>query len=361
MKILLFFSSGLGDTLFLAPTYFALRDLYPSAHITAMVPQLRFNKFMLQEIFRFDDVIPLQRPRSFSPLAMISYLKYFYELSKKIRKQKFDMVIPTVEICLPDQYFLTLISGAKHRIGPKYWRRQKNIFRFILTNQIQTPINGHVIDFHFNIVRSLNKNLEIQKYLTKTTDALIKSAKPSNFKPLTNKLLIILPGSGTQLYKRWPFKNFVEVISKVFEDYDCDIVILSGSQEYDAHLIPPEISDNPRFHNLSDTLTLPQVIHLFLQANLIIGNDNGLLHLAEFLNKPTIGIYPGNWTYVSKRFFDNDIKHIVLPKNQKDVLAEKLMDRIRRNRKIQDICKNVVNSVIPHDVINEINNTALLK
>jgi ADP-heptose:LPS heptosyltransferase len=361
MNVLIFFASGLGDALFVAPAYFAIRDLYPSARITAMVPYLRFNKYLLQNILGFDDVIPLKRLRSFSPLAAASYLKYFYKLSKDIRKRHFDMVFLTVDTCLPDQYLLTLMSGAKHRIGPKFWRRKKNKFRFVLTTQVETPFNGHIIDFHFDLILSLNKNLEIQKYLRKTTSTLIESAEPSNFTPITNKLLIVLPGSGTQSHKRWPFENFIEVISKVLNDYNCDIVTLGGADEYDSTLIPPKITNNPKFHNLSDTLSLPQIIHLLLQANLIIGNDNGILHLAEFLNKPTIGIYPGNWTHVSKRFFDNDRKHIVLPRNKEDTLAEKLMNRLGRTKKIQNICIDVVNSISSHDVITEINNTALLK
>lgn len=361
MNVLIFFSSGLGDTLFVAPTYFALRDLYPSARITAMVPQLRFNKYLLQNIFAFDDVILLQRLRSLSPLAAASYLKYFYNLSKDIRKQHFDMVFLTVETCLPDQYLLALVSGAKQRIGPKFWRRKKNKFRFLLTNQIESPFRSNIIDLHFNLVRSLDKNLDIQKYLDKTTNALVKFAEPSNFASVTNKLLIVLPGSGAQPYKRWPFENFIKVISKVLNDYNCDIVTLGGANEYDSNLIPSKIADNPRFHNLSDTLTLPQITHLLLQANLILGNDNGILHLAEFLNKPTIGIYPGNWMLYSRRFFDNDKRHVVLPKDEKDTLAELLIDRVWTGRKLQNMYNQIVNSVRLDDVITEINNTALLK
>jgi ADP-heptose:LPS heptosyltransferase len=271
------------------------------------------------------------------------------------------MVFLTVETCLPDQYFLALISGAKHRIGPKFWRRKKNKFRFLLTNQVESLFRSNIIDLHFNLVRPLDKNLDIQKYLDKTTNALIESAEPSNFAPVTNRLLIVLPGSGAQPYKRWPFENFIEVISKVLNDYNCDIVILGGADEYDSTLIPSKTANNPRFHNLSDTLTLPQIIHLLLQANLIVGNDNGILHLAEFLNKPTIGIYPGNWTLYSRRFFDNDTRHVVLPKNERDTLAERLIDRIWTDRKSRNMYNRIVNSVRLDDVITEINNTALLK
>ncbi|HBG28863.1 MAG: hypothetical protein A2Y10_16850 [Planctomycetes bacterium GWF2_41_51] len=353
MKILLFFSSGLGDALFIAPTYFALRELHPDSDITAIVPQLKHNAFLLQEIFKFDKVINLRRLRSFSPNAIISYMKYFYALSKNIRKQKYDLVIPTIEARLPDQYFLTFLSGAKNRIGPKYWYNHNNIFRFILTNQVYSS-NRNMAALHFDLVRAIEKNVDMKRYIEKTKNVLLEASKDSNIALAATKMLVISPGSGSQPYKRWPFKNFIEVITYALANYNCDVAVVSGSGEYDTALIPQEIVNNPKFHNISDTLTLPQIIHLFNKANLIIGNDNGLLHLAEFLDKPTIGIYAGNWHLFSKRFLDNDRKHIVLPKNRTDILANHIMDKIWRNRKIQNIYSQTVNSVQVNDVIDEI-------
>ncbi len=361
MKILMFFSSGLGDTLLIAPTVFALRDIYPSAEITAAVPYIRFNKFLLEKVLGFDKVLYLKRLRSLWPQAIASYAGFFCKFAYEIRHQKFDMVILTVQACLPDQYFLALISGAKQRIGPKLWRGRKNIFRFLLTTQTKPDRHAHLIDNHFEIIHSLDKNIDIQKYVNKVNNALKAKAEPSGFVPLTDKLLVILPGSGTQAYKRWPFSNFIQVMENTLDRYKCDIAVLGGAGEYDHNLIPPHIANNERFHNLSNSLTVPQIIDLLSHASLILSNDSGLLHLAEFLDTPTIGIYPGNWTYVSKRDFDNDTKHIVLPKNQPDILAEQLLKHTWRNKKIQNICEDVVNSVQPNDLIDEIQNSRWLE
>jgi ADP-heptose:LPS heptosyltransferase len=361
MKILMFFSSGLGDTLLVAPTVFALRDIYPSADITAAVPYIRFNKFLLEKVLGLDKVLHLKRLRSLWPQAIASYVGFFCKFAYEIRHQKFDMVIVTVQARLPDQYFLALISGAKQRIGPRLWRSRKNIFRFLLTTQTKPDQHTHLIDNHFEIIRSLDKNIDIQKYVNKVCNALKAKAEPSGFAPLTDKLLVILPGSGTQAYKRWPFSNFIQVMENILDRYNCDIAVLGGTGEYDHNLIPPHIANNKRFHNLSNTLTVPQLIDLFCHTNLILSNDSGLLHLAEFLNTPTIGIYPGNWTYVSKRYFDNDARHIILPKNQPDTLAGQLLKHTWRSKKIQGICKKVVNSVRSDDVMAEINNTTFLK
>ncbi|MGA1979765.1 MAG: glycosyltransferase family 9 protein [Sedimentisphaerales bacterium] len=361
MKILMFFSSGLGDTLFVAPTVLALRDIYPSAYIAAVVPHIRFNRFLLEDVLKFDDVIHLKRLRSLSPLAAIHYLKDFYRLCTSIRKQKFDMAILTIQACLPDEYVVAIASGAKDRIGPKFWRQQKNKFRFLLTKQAVSDYNEHLINMHFNLVRCLDDSLKAEKYVNKLNQALIKASLPSNFIPLTGKLMLILPGSGSQSYKRWPFKNFVNVIETVLGSGNCDVAIVSAPNEYDPSIISATVRENKKFHDLADSLTISQIIDLLTKTSLVLSNDNGLLHLAEFLNVPTITIYPGEWKYVSRRYFDNDTKHIVLPKKNQDPIAEYMLKHIWRTKKIHNLCQEIVNSVHPADVIAGIHNTTLLK
>jgi ADP-heptose:LPS heptosyltransferase len=173
--------------------------------------------------------------------------------------------------------------------------------------------------------------------------------------------MLVLPGSGSQPYKRWPFKNFVDVIETVLSSGNCDVAIVSAPNEYDPTIISASVRKNKKFHDLSDSLTMPQIIDLLTKTSLVLSNDNGLMHLAEFLNVPTITIYPGEWKYVSKRYFDNDTRHIVLPEKNQDLMAEYMLKHIWRTRKIQDICKKVVNSVQPCDVIAKIRSSRLLE
>ena len=151
------------------------------------------------------------------------------------------------------------------------------------------------------------------------------------------------------------------MIETVLGSKNCDVAIVSAPNEYDLGIIPASVRENKKFHDLSNSLTMPQIIDLLTKTNLVLSNDNGLLHLAEFLNVPTITIYPGEWKYVSKRYFDNDIKHIVLPEKNQDLMAEYMLKHVWRTRKIQGICEKVVNSVRTDDVIAEIKNTSLLK
>ena len=76
----------------------------------------------------------------------------------------------------------------------------------------------------------------------------------------------------------------------------------------------------------------------------------------EFLDVSTIGIYPMNWQYVSKRYFDMDTKHIVIPKNQKDEAVEILKKYSWRTPKLKKICKNVIDNIHTDHMIKEIDN-----
>jgi ADP-heptose:LPS heptosyltransferase len=361
VKILTFFSSGLGDTLFVAPTILALRDIYPSAHIAAAVPYIRFNKFLLEDVLQVDDVLHLKRLRSPWPQAIVSYASFFCKFAYQIRRQKFDAVILTSQARLIDQYLLTALSGSKQRIGYSNWQYKKNKYRFLLTNRVYSDPHKHLMDIHFDIIRSLNKDIPLQNYAKKLSEGLLKAAQPCNFNKRSDKLLIVLPGTGSQPYKRWPFKNFLEVIKKIINSYSCDIAIVGSPNEYNQSLIPSSLRDNSKFSDLADSLSLPQLIDLFRRADLIVGNDSGLLHLAEFVNTPTVGIYAGNWEFHSKRFLDNDAKHIVLPKNCKDTLAEYYRRRTWITHKARQICTTIVNSVGIDDVLAEVESTALLK
>ncbi len=356
MKILMFLTSGFGDVLFAAPTVFALKEIYPEAKIIAAVPHLRFNRFLLENVLPFDDVILLKRLRSLSPVAAIRYVRDFIQLAATIRRHKFDIVIATVQARLVDQYLLMLLSRAKRRIGFKLWRRKKNWYSFVLTDKLEPAYDEHICNMHFEIARFLDKELKIDKYFDKVSQVLRESAKPVSLALETNRLVAILPGTGSQPYKRWDFKNFIEVIRYILDKYDCDVAVIGGQGEYDESLLPQAIVNNKRFHNIGRKLAADEVIELFLKTDLVFGNDSGLLHLAEFLDIPTIGIYATNWGHLSKRYLDGDTKHIVMPANQKDVALDYLLNHTWHSRKFKKLLSTVVNSILPEDVIKEIDN-----
>ena len=361
MKILIFFASGLGDALFVGPTIFAIKELYPGAKITAVVPRLRFNRFVLEKVLPFDQILLLGRPKLYSPVSILSYILRFTQLLLYIRREKFDKAIATVQAQLPDQYLLMLLSGAKQRLGPALWRRKRNIYRFLLTDIFGLGQREHIYYDHFNIIYALGKQPPIGRYITKVTNTLCTKSKRFPFVRSTNRLVVVFPGSGSQPYKRWDCMNYIKVIQHLIQKYHCNVAVIGGPGEYNAKLLSEHLAENEYFHDLNGKLTLTEIVWLLRQTNLVIANDNGLLHLAEFLDIHTIGIYPlMNGEYVSKKYIDRNTKHIVIPTDQKDNAVEYLCCHIGRTRKMKKLCKKVLKKISPEQVILEIENHNML-
>ena len=355
MKIIFSIASGLGDTLFFAPTFLGLKELYPDAKFTVLVPKIFFNRALLEEILEVDKIIHLKRLRSFKPRAVFSYFSFFIRLLRDIRKEKYDFFICTAQTRLPDQYFLLMASGTNFKVGPVFWRGKKNPFRFLLNTKIATR-KKHICQEHFDIVRHLRKieDLPIEPYLGELNEKLRRYAKPVRNTFGSEKVIVILPGSGTQPYKRWPFERFLSVVDYLLKKFDYDVIMLGGKTEYVSSLIPERINLSGKFHDIGSSLNINEIIELFTRAELVLSNDNGLLHLAEFLKIPSVGIYPTNGEYVSGKYLFRDIKHDILPAKEQDDLIRYLELNSFRRRNFQKKCRDVVMSVSVESVIKKI-------
>jgi ADP-heptose:LPS heptosyltransferase len=193
--------------------------------------------------------------------------------------------------------------------------------------------------------------LLLETYLEKLNVKIRQfSAKPS-IQFCSRNLVTILPGSGSQGYKRWPFERFLEVIEDIYKNSDYDIAVVAGSDEYDSSVIPNKLSGSARFHNVGDGLDFFQIIGLLSLSNFVIGNDNGLLHLAEAIKVPTIGLYTTNWEYLSRKYLYNDAEHIVLPELEKDPIAEHLKTSFFKPKNFRNQCNDTILSISVQEVL----------
>lgn len=123
-------------------------------------------------------------------------------------------------------------------------------------------------------------------------------------------LIILYPGSSENaIYRRWPLSNYVELAKLLLPNYCVRFVggpdELGLCQELDVNGLS-EI-------NLINQLSLIELTVLFRDSvSLFVGNDAGLLHLADSQRVPCFGIYGPNlfekWggvTTGSKGFWSN--------------------------------------------------------
>ncbi|HEZ1512019.1 TPA: lipopolysaccharide heptosyltransferase I [Neisseria meningitidis] len=89
--------------------------------------------------------------------------------------------------------------------------------------------------------------------------------------------------------KLWPVENWRSLLQKLNEEQQCNIYLPWGNE--DEKTRAKQIADGLPFAIVCDKINLLQAAYLLKYAVGIVGVDTGLLHLANALEKPVVGIY----------------------------------------------------------------------
>ncbi len=111
------------------------------------------------------------------------------------------------------------------------------------------------------------------------------------------KYLVFAPGAAYGDTKKWPEEYFASVaVNKIQQGFK---IVLLGSEkdrvtsDNIAYLIHSQLhgrSSNECL-NLAGMLELVETVAIIAEADAIVSNDSGLLHVAASVNTPLIGIY----------------------------------------------------------------------
>lgn len=109
-------------------------------------------------------------------------------------------------------------------------------------------------------------------------------------------VVVIHPGA-TDPRRRWAAAAFGELAAKAADD-GCRVMVIGSSDEAD---LAAEVVEQAGRHaapgrpltvqSLAGKLSMGQLAALLAGASVIVANDSGPRHLAQFLGTPTIGIY----------------------------------------------------------------------
>ncbi|MFV0035323.1 lipopolysaccharide heptosyltransferase I [Neisseria meningitidis] len=89
--------------------------------------------------------------------------------------------------------------------------------------------------------------------------------------------------------KLWSMENWRVLLQKLNEEQQCNVYLPWGNETEKARA--EQIADGLPFAIVCDKMNLLQAAYLLRQAVGIVGVDTGLLHLANALEKPVVGIY----------------------------------------------------------------------
>lgn len=306
MKILIFHTGSLGDTLISIPAFQVIREYFRNAHITLLSDRHKGKNYVqAKEVLEgsglVDDYLfyTLDSSLSGKILNPLEMLKLLF----RIRKQKFHTLIYLQRsfrrnIAIGRDIAFFKLAGIKRLLGykgfdlfpekvaghplPMLSHQSDQMLKRLALSGIPVPPPGHG-------KTDLNIDLAEKEFVRQWVAGL----------PSDGKRQWIAVGPGSKMpSKLWTVERYAEVVAHLIEKYDIWPVIFGGPEDKKAGELL--IREWGRGYIAAGRLNIRQGIAAMKNCVMYLGNDTGTLHMAVTSGIPCIGIYssrdyPGNW------------------------------------------------------------------
>jgi heptosyltransferase-2 len=270
-----------GDVVMATPTFRALRESYPDAHLAIVLRP--YVQPILVGAPWFDEVIP-HDDRG---------LGNFMALARRFRASRFDLAV-----ILPNSFRTALeafFGRAKRRIG--YDRRGR---RILLTDPIAPPrdsrgrfVPRNMVDYYLTLCQHLGcQNLSRREELFITpecqqrADGLLAKHEVG---PET-RLVGINPGGAFGSSKLWPAERFTTVADALVERHGFRIILFGSPAERPIlEKIAGAMTHRPLLPEPGE-LDLDVLKPLVRRCALLVTNDTGTRHYAVAFDVPVVCI-----------------------------------------------------------------------
>ena len=91
-------------------------------------------------------------------------------------------------------------------------------------------------------------------------------------------------GRKGDAFRRWAENNYIKIANKCYEDFGFKSVFVGVNQNF-------KLPDKPNFIDLRKQVDLFQLAQVIKSSVYYIGNDTAPLHIANIMNRPSIGVY----------------------------------------------------------------------
>jgi ADP-heptose:LPS heptosyltransferase len=126
-------------------------------------------------------------------------------------------------------------------------------------------------------------------------DAPARSHPPARVEhpPIKRPIIVMHPGSGGySTARRWAPERFAQLADTLFHDAGGQLILVGGPEEAELHqqIIELMQSEMP-VRSFAGKGNIRVAAAILEQADLFIGNDSGLMHLATAVGTPTVAIF----------------------------------------------------------------------
>jgi heptosyltransferase-2 len=296
-RLLIVMPTWLGDTVMATPTLRAFRELYPQAHITALIR--RHLRPIIDGCPWIDRIVTARQKTKH---AVVPKRTGPIKLAARLASGKFDTAV-----LLPNSFrsaLLVRMAGIRRRVGYDRDGRGGMLTDRLLPRRMRgkyVPVPTR--DYYLGLARYLGAidpdpamRLFTRPDDDRRADGLLRTAGVQlEADPVTGKsprpLVILNPGANFGEAKIWFPQRFAQVADRCAEHLNA-IVAVSGAPN--ERPILDEIRKAAR-HPIIDLPSLGVDLTLLKsvirRANLMITNDTGPRHIAAAFNVPLVTIF----------------------------------------------------------------------
>lgn len=273
-RVLVIKLSAMGDALALMPTLRAVKSTFQECQITWLTTH-RTNPELFTNLPFVDEIVTLIPVRRKTIRFFLKVLLQGYDLSID-----FDQYYQASEI-------ISFIASRGNNVGFGTKLKGKSAARaleynpginekIMFYNLANTAFSGALTEANFILP-------ELSTGHTLSDDVMRFSGQ------LDGQIIYIYAGSSDNAsFRRWPIERFLELagmINKEFPEYRT--VFIGGPDE----TCFKKVINKAQHPEIINEYSLNDVFDLMTKARLFIGNDGGLLHLADSAGLPVVGIF----------------------------------------------------------------------
>ena len=280
MKILFDMRHGLGDTVHALPMLQRLRELHPDWYFTVMVRDKANQKLIELSGIKIDCFMFFHMARA----DAFDLFRFLFEL----RQQKFDYLIFSPITERRKARLLGLLSGAKHLVGEQY----QAFSPAKLDNTV------HLVDRNMLLLKSFSEEYFVKRRPVLQADEQDILAVKKMLGEISGHLLVLNVGNaspsrykGHLVYTRGWGVEHIRKLAECLLQYDIELCLLGGPDELDYRASLSELCNTPRVHEFIGRLDIGQSVALAQIADLVIGVDTGMQHIADAAGTKTVSIF----------------------------------------------------------------------
>jgi len=291
MNILIVKLSALGDVVQAIPTFEALRQQYPTDHISWLAEEE--NADLLLHYPRLDEVLVCQRRlwerQLRSPASWPTAIRNLFRFCSCLRQRRYDIIID-LQGLLKSAIWVALAKGTR-KIGFDGTREGSWI---VLNERLSAyDADRHALERYLDIARYLGarvNSVRIQDPWTTDEEHRFENRLNQVLRDGTVPLVACHP-MGRWLTKLWPEGHFACLARELVKKLGVTIIFTGGSGDRDTVSRLIHLAGTNRLLNWAGTTNLRELAYLYKQAAVVVSTDSGPMHLAAALGTPVVALF----------------------------------------------------------------------